>query len=116
VTAVRAQHFEGIVVTHRVNTEQVTRTIPGGTTFEPAGVVHDPFYGSYDTVYREVSAPDLVATDQVVRDRTEVWELRGKARLVYRGYTECTNPTSATEISKDLTQIVVPRLCKAHIF
>ncbi len=116
VATVRAQHFDGLLVTHRVNTEQVNRVIPGGTTLEATGVVHDPFYGSYDTVYRQVDAPDLVETDQIVRDRTDLWEVRGTGRLVYQGYTESTNPESATELSRELTQLVVPRLRKAHLF
>ena len=116
VAAVREQHFEGIIVTHRVNTEQVTRTIPGGTTSGPGTVVHDPFYGAYATVYREVNAPDLVETDELVRDRTDVWELRGPARLLYQGYTESTNPESATAIAGELTRLVVPRWRTGHIF
>lgn len=116
VAAVRQHHFEGVVVTHRVNTATVTRTIPGGRVMEPVGTFHDPFYGSYDTAYREVHAPDLLETDKVVRDRTDVWDSRGRARIVYQGYTESTNPVSATALSKDISRLVVPRLRDRHIF
>jgi hypothetical protein len=105
-----------VLVTHRVNTAQVTRTIPGGTTYEPAGLVLDPFYGSYDTVYRAVSAPDSLEKVKVVRNRTDVWELRGRGRLVYQGYTESTNPTAAAAQSDEVSRLLVPRLRKRHIF
>lgn len=115
VAVVRQQHFDGVLVTHRVNTASVNRAIPGGTLLEPSGVEHDPFRGTYDTVYREVNAPDLVETDTVVRDRTDVWEVRGRGRIVYQGYTESTNPESATTLSEEVSKLLGPRLRKRHI-
>jgi len=116
VGAVRIQKLAGVLVIHRVNTARVTQTVPVGSTHEPAAVVHDPFYGAYSTVYREVQQWDTVDTGQVVRDQVDVWDLRASPRHLYRGYTERTNPESPQALAEELSRLLVPRLRDRHVF
>lgn len=111
IDAVRAQGFDGVLVTHKLDTELETNYVPGYVTTQPV-TVSNPWTGAYRTYYERVHVPGYTETDQVVRYQTDLWTTQPEGRMIWTGTTESINPTSSDAVNRDLVHTIVPELAK----
>jgi hypothetical protein len=111
---VREKGYDAVLVTHRVSSEDIERIVPPTTANLPMGTVNP--YGYYQTYYQEINTPGYVETDRVVKFQTDMWIADGHGgRLVWIGRSQSVNPTSAKDLSRELTGQVVPELAKRKL-
>jgi hypothetical protein len=115
VARLRADGYDAAIVTHRLSTEERERYVPGYTTTAPT-TAYQPYWGTYVTYYNQVYQPGYVENEKVVTIETQVWMNGGQnGRMVWSGLSESVDPTSAQEVSKELTGLIVPQLVKKKI-
>jgi hypothetical protein len=115
VARLRADGYDAAIVTHRLSTEERERYVPGYTTTAPT-TAYQPYWGTYVTYYNQVYQPGYVENEKVVTIETQVWMKGGQnGRMVWSGLSESVDPTSAQEVSKELTGLIVPQLVKKKI-
>jgi hypothetical protein len=114
IEAVRANHYDGVLVTRKLPTESEIRDVPGYTTTEPVMVQYSGV-GWYQTYYRDVYYPGYTETDSVVSHETHVWSTKGGGRLVWAGTSRTSNPSAGEEVVREAVSLVVPELAKMHV-
>jgi hypothetical protein len=115
VARLRADGYDGAIVTHRLSTEERERYVPGYTTTAPT-TAYQPYWGTYVTYYNQVYQPGYVENEKVVTIETQVWVKGGQhGRMVWSGLSESVDPTSAQQVSEELTGLIVPQLVKKRI-
>ena len=106
---IRERGYDGILFTHRVGETTQDTYVPGYTRMEPVWV-RSRWSLNYYTYWREVREPGYVETDRIVRHRVDVWSTRGDGRMVWSGTTESINPTSASDVNRNIAKLIVPEL------
>src|SRR5258705_4036445 len=107
--AVRDHGFDGIMFVHKVGATTRQTYVPGYTHLEPVWV-QSRWSLTYHTYWAEVHEPGYVETDRVVRNRVDVWSTESNWRLLWSGTTESINPTSGTEVNRQIAKLIVPEL------
>jgi hypothetical protein len=107
--------FDAVVLTHHLSTEDRQHYVPGYTQVRPVGAYYDPFWRSYRYVYQRIHTPGYVENDRVLRFETGVYDLRNDGKLVWVGTSETLNPESAGQVSREISQLIVPGLREAKI-
>lgn len=114
IEAVRANGYDGVVVTHKLETEVQTRHVSGYTTTQPVAV-QNPWTGWYSTVYQQVHHPGYTETERVVQHQTDVWSTKDGGRMVWTGVSRVIDPSSSEAVNKDITRMIIPELAKMHV-
>jgi len=112
--AFRGGSFDAVLVTHPLGSSTESRYVPGYLTPEPMTVVN-PWTGHYYRYYADVYTPGHVEVSRVVRYETEVWMVRGRSRLIWTGTTETIDPSSQTQMKKEISSVIVPELVKSGV-
>jgi len=108
---VRDNGYDAVIVTHRLARGQVDRFVPPGASTAPDATASQ--WGYYHTYYQEVSGSGYVESDQLMRFQTDLWVVDGKrGRQVWMGRSETMSPDSAKELSRELTDQIIPELMK----
>lgn len=112
--AVRARGFDGVVVAAKLSTETNTRYVPGYVTTTPV-TRRDPWSGYYYTRWAQVEHPGYVEQERVVRYQVDVWSTDQGGTMVWTGTTESFDPSSSDEVTRNVSNLVVPELLKQGI-
>jgi hypothetical protein len=120
---VTSGNYDGLIVVKRAGRQTRQNYVPGYSTVEPV-TRYNPWWGTWDTAYREVYTPGYVETETALRFEIMVYGLRPgnkpgpssePSELLWTGTTETIDPTSSTSTSKEISSVVVPELAKAKI-
>jgi hypothetical protein len=114
IEAVRAKGFDGVLVTHKLQTKAETRYVPGYTTTEPV-TLRSPWSGWYHTYYTDVYHPGYAETDSVVSYETHVWSTQDGGRMVWAGTSQTVNPSSSEEVNREISKLIVPELSRMRV-
>ena len=114
IDLVKQDDYDGVITVVGLGSETQQTYIPGYVTTAPV-TYYNHWTGYYDTRYREIYEPGYVTTDQVVRQRVDVWSVDEGGTLVWTGTTQTINPTSGDEVRKDVTDLVIPELKEHHV-
>lgn len=110
-----ANKLEGVLVAARLPTREVTETTAGYTTRETR-VAYNSWAGRYQTYYVDVEHEPKTQTQHIVPHRIDVWYADGKGgSMVWTVETESFDPSSVTQVSQEMTGVVVPELAKSGI-
>jgi hypothetical protein len=115
IQVVREKQFDGVLVNWRSGSETKQYEVPGYVTSTSVGGYVDPFWGTYQGVYRDEYVPGYVAEDRIINNAVHVWSTRDGGKLVWAGSFESTNPSGVPQVSKEVTSIVIPQLEKSRI-
>lgn len=107
--AVRSGNYEGVLLSSRLRTERSTNYVPGYVTTQPVTRV-SPWTGRYRTYWVDVMQPGYTEEEVTVRHEVELWSMREGGRLVWTAIGETVNPSSASEVTRDIAKNVVPEL------
>lgn len=114
VAQVRSAGYDGVVVADRIGSDTRQVYVPGTTHIEPSGWYRD-WTGRYVESTREVSTSGYTETEKLVYHEATVWRTREGGKMAWVGRIETTNPETPQDVSRELADIVIPKLKKAGI-
>jgi hypothetical protein len=109
IEVVRREGYDGVVMTRPLSSTVESRWVSGYVREIPT-LGYDPWYGVYYNYYRRVYEPGYVEADRVVRYEINLWSTSEPGRLVWTGTTESVDPTSAEQVSREISAKIVPEL------
>jgi hypothetical protein len=109
------EHFDGVVMVKQSGQEERKNYVPPTSYIGRAGVVYNPFWGTYRTVYREYVTPGYVENEHLLWYRTTVYDLRRDAQEVWTAATQTVNPDSPTAVRDEVSGLIVPAMAKSGI-
>lgn len=115
IEAVRAQGFDGVVVSMRLADGTEKTFVPGYVRREPE-TRQSPWTGAYYTAWRTVEVPSREDTQTVANFQTDVWSTLDGGKLVWSGSDRTTNTVDANTIKARVDKMWVPEIAKSGIF
>jgi len=106
--------YDGVIGVHRMGARTEQRYVPGYVVSQPV-TRFSPWRDAYYTYYRRVYEPGYVETDRLVRNQVDVWAIDGGGQLVWTGTTETIDPSSSTDVSREITSLIVPELDRSGV-
>lgn len=114
IEAVRRDGYDGIIVSSRLEPESLETATTGYRTREPRAR-YVPWTQSYRTYYVEVEHPGEVQVERIIRHRVDVWSTKEGGRLLWTAEGRSVDPTSSSDVNKEITGNVMPELEKSGI-
>ncbi len=114
VDVVRANGYDGVLVSSKLASVTSTREVPGYSTRESRSR-YDPWAQRYHSYFVEVHHDGYTETERLVRHRVDVWVAGNGGRLVWTAIGSSVDPGSGAEVDHDITSHVVPSLVKAGL-
>jgi hypothetical protein len=112
---VRANALNGVLVAARLPTVSHTQVTPGYTSTE-ARNVYSTWSGRYRTYFTEVQHEATSETQSIVPHRVDVWYADGRGgQLVWTAEGRRVDPSSASQVSKELCAVTVAQLAKSGV-
>jgi hypothetical protein len=109
---VLANHLEGVLVAARLPAEEQTRSTPGYTTRE-SRTAYSPWTHRYNTYLVEVEHEGTTVSERVIPHRVDLWYSDHKGgQLVWTALGRSVDPSSASQVSKEMCTVVVSQLAK----
>ncbi len=71
-------------------------------------------YG-YHTYYREVYQPGYTEVQDVARHEIHLWTTTEGGRIVWAGTGQVLDPGSVDDVSREITELVIPELEKQNL-
>ncbi len=112
--ALRAGKFDGLLSLAKPRVQQRERYVAGNPSSVPE-TVYGPFFGGYATIYRDVYAPGYTETETTLRIQVNVYRATEHESLVWSTTTETLDPSSPGQVSREVSQLIVPALSRAKI-
>jgi len=112
--ALRAGNFDGLLLVAKPRTQQRTRYVSGTPTTVPE-TVYGPFFNGYATIYREVYSPGYTETEKALRIQVNVYRIDDRETLLWSTTSETIDPSSPAQVSREVSQLLVPALVRAKI-
>jgi len=112
--AIQQGGYDGVIAISRLDPRTQTTYVPGYVSSETR-TRYNRWTGRYRTYWVDIPHPGYVETDHVVRRQVDLWRpvgAGGEADLVWTAVSEVVDPSSATDVTKDLVNRVVPELAK----
>ena len=108
--------YDALFLSMSEGAEAVPKPVVGYTTVDPV-TVFQPMWGTYVTYYRDVYHPGYLETNTAVHIRTDVWRRtgQGEGKLVWSGTSQTVDPTSTTEFSHEVAELVTHELAKFRV-
>jgi len=105
-SAVKKAGADAAIIARLAGVEKKERYIPPTYEYEPVFGYGNGFYGYYGMSTRYVSMPGYTTTDTIVKLETVVFSTRSE-KMIWAGATRSFNPSSATSVIKENTQIII---------
>lgn len=105
-SAVQKVGADAAIIARLADVEKKERYVPPTYEYEPVFGYGPGFYGYYGMSTRYVSMPGYTTTDTIVKLETVVFSTRSE-KMIWAGATRSFNPTSATSVIKENTQIII---------
>ncbi len=114
IALVKRDGYSGVMTIVSMGSETQQTYVPGYVTTMPV-TYYGQWTGYYGTYYQNVYRPGYTTTDEIVRQRIDVWSIDAGGTLVWTATTETMNPTSGDQIRKEVTKLVIPELEKRGV-
>jgi hypothetical protein len=114
LNAVRRRGFDGVLMAHRESATTRTTYVRGYVAVRPVWY-RGPWIRHYALFYQRIYSPGYVEINRVVRYEVDVWMTAGDGRLVWSGITASLNPTSSSQVNKEIADQIVPQLLRTGI-
>lgn len=114
VDVVRENGYDGVIVVHKLPTENNQRYVAGYTASQPVTVVSH-WTGAYSTYYQDVYQPGYTETETIVRYQVVVWSTLEGGRMVWSGTSETINPSSGDQVRAEIADLIVPELARKAV-
>ena len=108
-------HFDGVLMVRQSGQQERQQYVPPSSYIGRAGVVYNPFWGTYRTVYREYVTPGYVENEQLLWYRTTVYDLRRDAQEVWTAATRTRNPYSQQAVRDEIAGLIVPAMGRSGV-
>lgn len=105
-SAVQKAGADAAIIARLADVEKKERYVPPTYEYEPVFGYGRGFYGYYGMSNRYVSMPGYTTTDTIVKLETIVFSTRSE-QMIWAGATRSFNPSSATSVIKENTQIII---------
>ena len=105
-SAVQKAGADAAIIARLADVEKKERYVPPTYEYEPVFGYGHGFYGYYGMSNRYVSMPGYTTTDTIVKLETVVFSTRSE-KMIWAGATRSFNPSSATSVIKENTQIII---------
>ena len=105
-SAVQKAGADAAIIARLADVEKKERYVPPTYEYEPVFGYGHGFYGYYGMSTRYVSMPGYTTTDTIVKLETVVFSTRSE-KMIWAGATRSFNPSSATSVIKENTQIII---------
>lgn len=105
--------YDGVIVSRLTSKKDEQYYVPPTySTVGMPGYGYGGWYGWYGGVYSSYVSPGYVGTETQVLIDTSVWAVQGaeKGKLIWTGTTESIDPKSATEVTKQISDLILPKL------
>jgi hypothetical protein len=113
---IRENKIDGVIVSRLVSVKDSYTYVPGQAWVYPYPYYRS-FYGYYGAVWPVVYTPGYTIEDKTVRVETNVYACTPPdGELVWTGTSDTFNPSSASNVIKSLTKLIVAELTKAGLF
>jgi hypothetical protein len=110
---VEQEGYDAFVMSASEGREKIPKYVPGYSTVDPV-TVFQPMWGAYVTYLRDVYHPGYTETNTAMRVRTDVWRRTGRyeGKLVWSGTSATLDPTSTTDFSHQVAELLTHELSK----
>ena len=112
--AVDGRGYDGVFIVHRLPTQTRRNYVPGYVTSVPV-TRYSYRRSAYTTYFHEIYQPGYVENERVVRYQIDVWTAADEGRMIWSGTTETIDPTSARDVGRELSRLIVPELARGRL-
>ena len=103
-------NYDGIVLIQKVSEENKKYRIPGDLYFQPIG-----FRRWYARGYMVIRTPGYIERETITQIETTLWEPSEDGKMIWSAITESVNPYSPQTFSKEVSDIVIPKMIRDRI-
>jgi hypothetical protein len=112
--ALQSGGFDGLLLVAKPRTQERSRYVPGAATSVPETVA-GPFFNGYATIYHDVYSPGYTEIEKTLRIQFSVYRTGDQGGLLWGTTSETLDPSSAAQVSHEVSQLVVPALVHAAV-
>lgn len=106
---VRAQGFDGVMVTRLLDITEETTVVPPSTQIIPVAGYGYGYYGYYGAHYEVLHTPGYTRTTEIVRLETKLWNAKD-SQLVWGVTSETFDPKSTSDGVESVTRSLANQL------
>jgi hypothetical protein len=106
--------IDGVITIALQDTETNERYVPGSVRYEPYAVRYNRFYRTYQTFYERIYTPGHTDQQTSYFFETNLYQLNGN-KLLYSAQSKSFDPSSASQIAKEVAKAVVKDMEKNDI-
>lgn len=108
------ENYDGIVLIQKVSEESKKYRIPGQLYYRPLyyGIGFRRWYGMG---YRVIRTPGYIERETITQIETTLWEPSEDGKMIWSAITESVNPSSPKVFSKEVSDIVIPKMISDRI-
>jgi hypothetical protein len=111
---VKDSGYDGILFVRPAGAREVDRYVPGYVTVRPRAYA-GPFWDTYTVVHTRVYHPGYVERDRVVRLDITLWSTGDNSDLLWSATSRTLNPSSPSDLGREVSDRVVPELRRAGV-
>jgi hypothetical protein len=108
------EKFDGIILIEKVSDRLQKYYIPGTAYYGGFGGGRH-FRGWYGGAYLGMVTPGYIGHERVLQIETSVWEPSEDGTMIWSATTSSVDPSSAKQLSKDISNLIIPRMIKDRI-
>jgi hypothetical protein len=106
--------IDGVITISLQDTETSEHYTPGSVRYEPYAVRYNRFYRTYQTFYERVYTPGYTDQQTNYFFETNLYQLNSN-KLLYSAQSKSFDPSSASQIAKEVSKAVVKDMEKNNI-
>lgn len=106
--------IDGVITMSLQDTEKSEHYTPGSVRYEPYAVRYNRFYRTYQTFYQRVYTPGYTDRQTNYFFETNLYQLNSN-KLLYSAQSKSFDPSSASQIAKEVSKAVVKDMEKNNI-
>jgi hypothetical protein len=106
--------IDGVITISLQDTETNEHYTPGSVRYEPYAVRYNRFYRTYQTFYERVYTPGYTDQQTNYFFETNLYQLSSN-KLLYSAQSKSFDPSSASQIAKEVSKAVVKDMEKNNI-
>jgi hypothetical protein len=108
------ENYDGIVLIQKVSEENKKYRVPGQLYYMPLNYGFG-FRRWYGMGYRVLRTPGYIERETVTQIETTLWEPSEDGKMIWSAITESVNPSSPRSFSKEVSDLVVPKMIRDRI-
>ncbi|MCX6169288.1 MAG: hypothetical protein NTX65_08110 [Ignavibacteriales bacterium] len=107
-------NYDGIVLIQKVNEESKKYRVPGRLYYMPLNYGFG-FRRWYGMGYSVIRTPGYIERETITQIETTLWEPTEDGKMIWSAITESVNPSSPKIFSKEVSELVIPKMIRDRI-